>query len=59
MEEIALLPIIVIFYSIYAIIRAIIIALIIAFIAVVIMLGILLIDAIRKRKKEHYEQVKE
>lgn len=59
MEEIALLPFIVIFYSIYAIIRAIAIMLFIAAVAIAVMLIILLIDTIRKRKKERYEKVKE
>ena len=59
MEEIALLPFIVIFYSIYAIIRAIAIMLFIAAVAIAMMLIIVLIDTIRKRKKERYEQVKE
>lgn len=59
MEEIALLPFIVIFYSIYAIIRAIAIMLFIAAVAIAMMLIILLIVTIKKRKKERYEQVKE
>ena len=58
MEEIALLPFIVIFYSIYAIIRAIAIMLIVATIAITVMLIIVLIDTVRKRKKDRYEQVK-